>query len=63
MRGGTPTAYDASGWDSATEYTAAEVGPKDGYNEVSWDASAKLIWAGSLTQDNTILFRTVVESP
>lgn len=55
--------YDASAWDFATEYSAAEVSPKDGYNEVSWDASAHLIWAGSLTQDNTILFRTVVESP
>ena len=55
--------YDSSAWGFASEYSAAQVGPKDGYNEVSWDASAKLIWAGSLTQDNTILFRTVVESP
>ncbi len=55
--------YDVAAWNFATEYTPAEVGPKDGYTEVAWDASAQLIWAGSLTQDNTILFRTVVESP
>ncbi|CAO1651125.1 PEBP family protein [Salinibacterium sp. NYA9b] len=55
--------YDSTSWNFASEFTAAEVGPKDGYTEVAWDASAQLIWADSLTQDNTILFRTVVESP
>ncbi len=62
-RSGSTDGYDATSWGLATEYTAAEVGTKDGYNEVAWDASAQLMWAGSLTQDNTILFRTVVEAP
>ncbi len=54
------TSYDVSTWDSATEHSEASVGPKDGYNQVSWDASAQLIWGGDLEQDNTILFRTTI---
>lgn len=52
--------YDSSDWMTATEFSAAEVGAKDGYDEVHWDAAAALIWAGSLKQDNIILFRHVV---
>lgn len=51
------TKFVDSKWASAKEYYAAEVGVKDGYNEVSWGSQAKLIWTGSLTQDNTVLFR------
>ena len=49
--------FDDSGWLTATEYSAAEVGTKEGYDLVAWDATARLIWASSLTQDNTILWR------
>jgi hypothetical protein len=52
--------YDAGDWMTATEFSAADVGPKEGYDEVHWDSSAALIWAGSLKQDNIILFRHVV---
>ena len=51
--------YDTE-WMKATEFSAADVGPKEGYDEVHWDPAAALIWAGSLKQDNIILFRHVV---
>jgi len=52
--------FDDSGWDNATEWSAAAVDPKDGYDEISWDPSAQLIWGSDLEIDNTILFRTTV---
>lgn len=56
------TKYVDSKWLSAIEYTPAQVGVKDGYNEVQWDSRAKLIWSSSLTQDNTVLFRTTAKA-
>jgi phosphatidylethanolamine-binding protein (PEBP) family uncharacterized protein len=56
------TKYLDTKWASSTEYTAAKVGVKDGYNEVTWDSRAKLIWSSSLTQDNTVLFRTTAKA-
>ncbi len=53
--------FDSSGWNSATEWSEGDVGPKDGYDEVSWDDSAELIWGTDLEVDNTILFRTTVD--
>jgi hypothetical protein len=55
--------FDASGWQSASVYSAAEVGVKDGYNTVAWDASAKLIWSADLKADNTLLCKLSVTSP
>lgn len=55
--------FDTSSWPAASEYSAATVGVKDGYNEVTWDASAKLIWSASLKQDNTLLCRLIVANP
>lgn len=55
--------FDASAWPKAVEYSEADVSPKDGYDEVDWQASARLIWAESLTQDNTLLCRLVVDAP
>lgn len=55
--------FDTSAWPSAIEYTAAEVGPKEGYDEIDWDDSAKLIWSASLKQDNTLLCRVVIPAP
>ncbi|MBH0053119.1 hypothetical protein I6E74_02910 [Salinibacterium sp. SWN139] len=57
------TDFDSRSWNSAGVFSAAEVSPKDGYNEVSWDSSAELIGGTSLTQDNTILFRQTVDAP
>jgi len=53
--------FDDSDWDQAVVWSEAEVGPKDGYDEVSWDSAAKLIWGTDLEQDNTVLFRTTLE--
>lgn len=47
--------YDISGWESATVYTPAQVGPKDGYNTIAWAPSARLIWSSDLKADNTLL--------
>ena len=49
-------------WVAATTYTAAEVGAKDGYAEISWDPAARLIWTSSLEQDNTVLWRHTVDA-
>ena len=47
--------YDASSWPRATEYTPAQIGVKEGYLNIPWDASAKLIWTSDLKADNTLL--------
>ena len=54
------TAFDDSGWDRATGWTADDVAPKDGYDQITWDDSAQLIWGDDLEVVNTILVRTVV---
>ncbi len=61
----TPTdwaapSFDASDWSSATEWSAADVDPKLGYDEINWASDAALIWGSDLEVDNTILFRTDV---
>lgn len=55
--------YDVSGWENATVYTAAQVGPKEGYTTITWDATAKLIWTSDLKQDNTLLCKVRVTAP
>lgn len=55
--------FDDSAWQNATEYTAAEVGTKDGYDEIRWNPSAKLIWGPNLKTDNTLLCRFTVSAP
>lgn len=52
--------FDDSGWTAATVWGAADVDPKDGYDEIDWDPSAELIWGTDLEIDNTVLLRTVV---
>ncbi len=52
--------YDDSAWVAATLHTAAEVGPKDGYDTITWDPAASLIWTSDLHKDNTILWRAQV---
>jgi hypothetical protein len=55
--------FDDSSWAMATVYTAQDVGPKQGYDEVRWAASAQLIWGPSLKMDNIILYRLTVTQP
>jgi phosphatidylethanolamine-binding protein (PEBP) family uncharacterized protein len=52
--------YDTSGWENATEYTAAAVGVKDGYFGITWNPAAKLIWTADLQADNTLLCKVTV---
>ena len=54
----TSSNFDDSSWANATSYLADEVGVKDGYNEIDWDADAELIWGSNLNTHNTILWRT-----
>ncbi len=52
--------FDDSAWPAATEHSERAVRPKDGYDEISWDNSARLIWSYDLVQDNTLLCRLTV---
>lgn len=61
--GWTSPSFDDTSWVAAREYTAEEVGAKDGYDTVTWSTEAKLIWSGDLKVDNSILWRTVVTQP
>ena len=56
-------AFDDSAWPVATVFTAQEVGPKQGYTEVTWEPAAKFIWSADLKQDNTVLCRVKVDAP
>jgi len=53
--------FDASDWSAATEHSESSVRPKDGYDRISWDSDAALIWGADLETDNTMLCRLVVE--
>jgi hypothetical protein len=57
------TGFNTTGWESAAVYTAAQVGVKDGYYDIAWDAAAKLIWTSDLLSDNTLLCKATVTSP
>ncbi|MEM7141705.1 MAG: PEBP family protein [Actinomycetota bacterium] len=52
--------FDDAGWGAATVWSAADVSPKDGYDEIDWAAEAQLIWGSDLEVDNTVLLRTTV---
>lgn len=53
--------FDDSSWTATTIHSADDVGPKDGYDAISWDSSAEIIWGPDLETNNTILCRTVVD--
>ncbi|MEP1535852.1 MAG: PEBP family protein [Paracoccaceae bacterium] len=60
--GGWDTAdFDTSDWPQASVYSAREVGPKDGFDEITWVDDAELIWGPDLEQSNTVLCRLTVE--
>ena len=52
--------FDSSAWDNATVWSEADVAPKQGFDDISWDPSAQLIWGSDLEVDNTLLLRFVV---
>ena len=55
--------FDASDWPAASEFTAAAVRPKGGYDAVAWRADARLIWSADLETHNTVLCRLTVTGP
>ena len=52
--------FDDRAWPWATEYSAADVRPKGGYDAIDWVADARLIWSGDLETHNTLLCRLTV---
>lgn len=55
--------FDDSQWTNATIHSSSEVRPKGGYDQITWQKSAKLIWSEDLKLDNTVLCRTVIDEP
>ena len=55
--------FDDSAWPTASEFSAADVRPKGGYDAIDWVADARLIWSGDLETHNTVLCRLTVASP
>lgn len=53
--------FDASDWPQAEVYTAAQVDPKRGYNDIDWSDDAEFIWGPDLEQSNTVLCRLTVD--
>jgi len=49
--------YDDSKWANAKVHSVKEVRPKEGYDEIQWSPSAKLIWSSDLKKDNTLICR------
>lgn len=54
--------FDTSTWQPATVYTAAQVGPKEGYTTIRWNPTAQLVWTSDLKVDNTLLCKLRVEA-
>lgn len=52
--------FDVEDWPSASEYSADDVGAKDGYFLIKWASDAKLIWSSDLKLDNTVLCKQTV---
>lgn len=55
--------FDDSSWTATTVHSAGDVGPKDGYNAISWASNADIIWGPDLETSNTILCRMTVAAP
>ncbi|MCK0138791.1 PEBP family protein [Aliiroseovarius sp. F47248L] len=53
--------FDASDWSQADVYTAAQVDPKMGYDDIDWSVEAEFIWGPDLEQSNTVLCRLTVD--
>lgn len=53
--------YDDLKWDKASVYSAQEVSPKGGYDQIDWDKEAELIWGPDLETNNTLLCRLSVK--
>lgn len=52
--------FDDSRWPNASAYSVRAVRPKDGYDQISWDRTARIIWSGDLERDNIVLCRLTI---
>ncbi|MFK7804413.1 MAG: PEBP family protein [Anaerolineae bacterium] len=55
--------FDDSSWTATAAHSSAAVSPKDGYDEISWDSNAEIIWGPDLETDNTVLCRVTIQAP
>lgn len=55
--------FDDGAWPAAVVFTAAEVGPKEGYLDVTWSPDAAFLWSADLKLDNTVLCRVTLDAP
>lgn len=55
--------FDDQSWEAVTEFSKQEVRPKDGYDRIRWDRSAKFIWSSDLKIHNTVICRLVIDKP
>ena len=53
--------FDAADWPFATLYSAADVSPKQGYDDITWSPQAQFIWGPDLEQSNTVICRLAVD--
>lgn len=54
--------FDDSGWTATTVHSSSDVSPKMGYDQISWDSDAEIIWGPDLETDNTVLCRVLVNA-
>ncbi|WP_299811018.1 PEBP family protein [uncultured Roseibium sp.] len=52
--------FDDSSWPAATVHSTGNVSPKGGYDRITWDGSARLIWGPDLEKDNILYCRVTV---
>lgn len=55
--------FDDSAWPGAVVRSRQEVRPMGGFNQVSWNSEARLIWTADLDTDNTVLCRFTLSAP
>ncbi len=55
--------FDDSNWTATTVHAAADVDPKLGYDDITWNSEAALIWGPDLETNNTLLCRVTVDAP
>ncbi len=55
--------FDDSGWASASVHNSSAVGPKDGYDRISWASNAQFVWGPDLETNNTVLCRVTIAQP
>jgi hypothetical protein len=56
----TTPSFDDSAWEAATVWSEANVNPRGGYDEITWNQTAELVWGPDLHIDNTVLLRHTV---